>query len=378
MPQGTQSVGQTPGALQRKAAAPETKDLSPADRVALLLGHISQPDNLISSTERRLALDALGMLLPRVSEALQAQVVERLCVMREPPRALLEAALLTLSDDHVARLLAEAQVPDAFLADIVRTGNKMAQECILQRRHLGPATCTALAEVAPENILRRLLVHQDAPISDAAWRTLLMRAIREPGLQSLLVRHPQLPLPVANELFWYLPANLRVALLTRGAGESTLLEELLLLARAPGHLPAQEFLERMEMAFGAVLQRDMEGAVATVASATGMRLQTVRRIFFDEGGEAMAILFKGHQVPGRTFLQTMIDHAQGHLGRRWPWLHDQDRLMDFYGGVGIARARLMLLYWDWRSRESGPYAAYPPLGTESPASQGRGISFAGD
>ncbi len=336
-------------------------EMSPADRVALLLGRISQPQNMISTTERRLALDALGMLLPRVPEALQDQVVQRLCVMERPPRPLLEAALLSLSDDHVARLLAEAHLSDAFLADIVRTGNVLAQQSVLRRRRLGPATCMGLAETAPAEILAPLLQHENAPLSEGAWRTLLSRAMQEPSLHPLLVRHAALPLPVAHELFWHLGSDLRAALLSRSAGESRLLEELLTVARAPGHLPAREFLEKMEMAFGAILQRDTEGAVVTIASATGMRLHTVRRIFRDEGGEAMAILFKGHQVPGRTFLQTLRDHAQGHLGRRWMWLHEHERLMDLYDGVGIARARLMLLYWDWRSRGDGPYAAYPPL-----------------
>ncbi len=336
-------------------------EMSPADRVALLLGRISQPQNMISATERRLALDALGMLLPRVPEALQDQVVQRLCVMERPPRPLLEAALLSLSDDHVARLLAEAQLSDAFLADIVRTGNVLAQQSVLRRRRLGPATCMGLAETAPAEILAPLLRHENAPLSEGAWRTLLSRAMQEPSLHPLLVRHAALPLPVAHELFWHLGSDLRAALLSRSAGESRLLEELLTVARAPGHLPAREFLEKMEMAFGAILQRDTEGAVVTIASATGMRLHTVRRIFRDEGGEAMAILFKGHQVPGRTFLQTLRDHAQGHLGRRWMWLHEHERLMDLYDGVGIARARVMLLYWDWRSRGDGPYAAYPPL-----------------
>jgi hypothetical protein len=218
-----------------------------------------------------------------------------------------------------------------------------------------------LAETAPVDLLGRLLQHENAPLSEGAWRMLLMRAMGEPALRPPLVRHSALPMPVAHELFWYLSSDQRAALLARSAGESTLLEELLALARAPGRLPARAFLETMEVAIGAILQRDVEGAVVTVASATGMRLQTVRRIFRDEGGEAMAIFFKGHQVPGRTFLQTLRDHAQGHLGRRWMWLHEHDRLMDFYGGVGTARARMMLLYWDWRSRGSGPYAAYPPL-----------------
>ena len=352
---------------QQKQAEREADDdiraagLSPADRVALLLGRISQPENLISVTERRLALDALGMLLARVPEPLQKQVVDRLCVMERPPRPLLEAALVTLSDEQVARLLAEAQMSDAFLADIVRTGNPMAQEYILRRRHLGPATCMALTETAPVELLSKLLHHEDAPLSEGAWRVLLLRAMQEAALRPALVRHAALPLPVAHELFWHLASDMRAALLARSAGESRQLEELLELARAPGRLPARDFLEKMEMAFGAILQRDLEGAVVTVASATGMRLQTIRRIFRDEGGEAMAVLFKGHHVPGRTFLQTLRDHAQGHLGRRWLWLHEHDRLMDFYGGLGIARARAMLLYWDWRSRNHGPYATYPPL-----------------
>ena len=337
------------------------ESMSPADRVALLLGRISQPENLISATERRLAQDTLGMLLSRVPEVLQEQVVERLCVMKEPPRALLEMALLTLSDEHVGRLLAEAHLTDAFLAEIVRTGNTTAQQCVLQRRHLGPATCLAMAEMAPAEILSGLLRHEDASFSDAAWRVLLMRATQDPLLGAAMVRHPDLPLPVANELFWYLPAELRAELLARGSGESTLLEELLILAQAPGQLPAQEFLEKMEMAFGAILQRDMEGAVVIVASATGMRLQTIRRIFADQGGEAMAILFKGHQVPSRTFLQTLRDHSMGPLSRRWLWLHEHERLLNFYGAIGIARGRATLLYWDWRSRNAGPYAAFPPL-----------------
>ena len=331
------------------------------ERLSILLGQVSRPQTTLAPSERRLALDALGVLLPRASRALHEQIGRRLCLMENPPRALVLAALRLLPQEDVLQILEEARLPDDLLVEMVETGDPPRLDSIVRRRRLSPVVCTALAQHAPHHVLAAMLRNDGAEMVESVWWKLLERAPGQPALQQALAERTDLPAPVGHELFWHMSSRLRQRLLGRQAGTSTSMEELLKLAGMPQTASQTAFMTRLWEAL-ALLQEDRrDDAARLLAAVLGVHDRTIGRILRDDSGEAFAIMTKCGHMHSHAFGEILDILAATPLLRIWPFLTERERLQDFYAAMGTTNARVILLYWDWRSRCMGPYATLPPL-----------------
>ncbi len=333
----------------------------PDERLGTLLGLASQTQTALAPSERRLALDTLSILLPQASAAMREQLMQRLRVMEKPPRALLLTALHMLPGADVAALVEEARLPDDLLVEICEAGTPALLEAVVARRRLSAVVCTALAQHAPPDALARMLRNEGAEITEPVWWKLLERAMNATAVQQALAERTDLPVPIACELFWHVSSALRRRLILQQPGTSAQMEKLLQLAHAPGTESAQAFLEHLQIALATLLEGDRNGAARRLASFLDVHPSTIRRISRDATGEAFAIMVKSARLRTHEFGKLLTELAAGRLARLWPFLADPDGLRDFYAAMSVSRARATLLYWDWRSRNIGPYAHLPPV-----------------
>ncbi len=333
----------------------------PDERLNTLLSLSSQPSAALTPSERRLALDALGILLPQASPTMRQQLAQRLQIMESPPRALALAALRVLPKEDIAQVLENAHLPDDLLVEIIETADHALLKAIARRPHLNPVVCAALAQHAPSDILGQLLRNERAAITEPVLWKLLERAKNTASLQLLLTERSDLPPPIAFELFWHVASPLRQRLILHQASTSGQMEELLRLAQAPQVENALDFLKRLQMALNTLQEGDREGASRLLAAKMGLQTGTVRRILLDTSGEAFTVLAKCGQLLTHDFGDMLDELAASRLLHVWPFLRERSRLQDFYAAMSVGRARLALLYWDWRSRNAGPYALLPPV-----------------
>ncbi len=338
------------------------------DVVRQLLGMISQPSSVISLQERQLAQDLLAVLLGGhdwhgEEQGICASVVERLCQMPNPPVALLHAVLGCASEEEKIRLGEELRLGDDLLLDLLRQGDGAILAGLLRRRHIPGIVAHNLLEAAPDELIGPLLANEGVVLGEASWHMLLERVERLPKLAAHMLKRADMPRHVALELFWHLSISQRRLFLLRTAGDSQHMKNLLDLALPQAALQrvGREFLVRFDMMLGLLAEGDRLGAAALLAAHCGLHEHTVMRILRDASGEPLAVLFKACGVGLGSLtevIQAMSTHRKAHM---WPWLKNPEHVRESHSILGTNRARMILLYWDWRSRAVGPYRDFPPL-----------------
>ncbi len=333
-----------------------------------LLNLASQPAGRVAPQERQLALDMLTLAVPGLATEVLEELSERVCCMEAPPLPLVRALLARVPAPMRWRLLEEAVLPDRVLCEVIAAGAAEDRRIIAGRRKLGPAACAALAERADAITLRRLLENAFARPGDVAWRRLIRRGMEETALLAPMVERKDLPVAVAHEIFWPASTALRRRILLRFGSESAELERLLTLVETNGKRSSHESLTRMQAVYAALEESDWDEAIRIVSRDSGIGWDTARRILRDRGGEALLVLLKARDAGMGDFRQMLLFLQERRIARRWTFVHETERLEDLFGRISVNRARMALLYWEWRSRRVGPYADCAPLDDGAPGS----------
>jgi hypothetical protein len=164
---------------------------------------------------------------------------------------------------------------------------------------------------------------------------------------------------VAFELFWSLPPELRRLLLSRFLTDSVTLGNILRIALSEDEsLPGGALREdrpappeALDAALDAASALRMEEAALRFGELAGIADGTVRRILGDRQGEPAAVLFKALGVSRVRFLE-----ALERLGPGMALEGDPQDLQVLFDGLSFTKARMLLTYWDWQVRRTGPYA----------------------
>lgn len=302
--------------------------------------------------ERSMAGDALLLLLPRLSRRELASLAERVAALDQPP-PLLVSRLVNDPRPEIGGVVLE-RIGLMDTADLLAAceGDAEKLRLVARRRHVPPAVSDRLVEAGDLLSLLALLRNPGAEISFHAYLRLSQMAGEHPGLQAPLALRTDLPLAVALDLLWRLPPELRRIILARFLTDSVTLGRILSLAQAStGRAAAPADVER---ALAPLLAGEAEEAAHRLAAVAGIDPRTVARILSDAQGEALVVLLKALGL-GRARFDTVLHQMRTATG-----LLREDRpaeeLKAVFDGLSFTKARVLLTYWDWFTRQAGPYA----------------------
>lgn len=308
--------------------------------------------------ERALAADTLLRMISRIPVKQLIMVSERVAIMEAPPSLLVARLIRDPRAEVVAPLLERCMhITDQDLMAAATEGDSTKRRMIARRRILSPVLADHLISIGDPSTLLTLIRNPGAGFSHEAFYRLAEHASRHHSLLAPLTTRADLPAPVAFELFWFVPQELRRFIFSRFLTDSETLSKILKItlgAQDGGEtkFPPRELLE-------SVIDKAAEGKVDEAAQALadigGVCQETALRILADPHGEPVTVLLKALGYLRARFAGSMerLKHSDCQI------LHPDRNIAELesiFDTLSFNKARILLTYWDWFVQKSGPYA----------------------
>ena len=314
-----------------------------------LLDIMSMPQAGSLPQERALAADTLLRLIPRLPEKSVVDLVERVCVMEAPSQLLVRRLINDPRIEVSAPLLERGTVvSDRDLIAVIEENDAAKQRLIARRRGISPALSEALILNGDDETIISLLRNGQASFSIEAFDRLLLLAVRKPALRAPLATRPDLPAPVAFELFWCLPAELRRYVLSRFLTDSETISKILKLSQ----ITIGSAISRPEdsdlAAFSeAIANQRLPEATGILARLANISPASSGKIVADSGKEPLTVAMKAAGL-SRSQFDALISRLLG--------TEDSETLRRIFDQLSFNKARVLITYWDWAATHTGPYA----------------------
>ena len=310
--------------------------------------------------ERALAADTLLRMLPRLPLKSMIMLAERLCMMDVPPHLLVAKLICDPRIEVAGPLLEECMhLTDEDLALVIHEGSPAKRRMMARRRRISRAITSQLVQTRDASVLLTLVRNMNAEIPHESYVDLVSVAMQQPELLTPLCTRSDLPVPLAFELFWQAPAQLRRYLLSRFLTDSETLTKILKIARETnGEDNAKiEFPdpEHIKNALQLMADGKYDEAAAALAGCSRINAVTAGRILNDRQGEPLAALFKAVGVPRAIVSEIFASIRQSESGIIDP-ARDIEDLKALFDSLSFNKARILLTYWDWSTLKTGPYA----------------------
>jgi len=314
--------------------------------------------------ERTLAADTLLRLVPRIPVKALLGVVERLAIMEQPP-SLLVAKLIRDQRPEVAGPLLErcSHISDQDLANAIADGSVSKQRMIARRRVLSPALTDHLIAQGDPSVLLTLVRNPGASLSHEAYYRLGEFASQHHVLLAPLATRADLPPPVAFELFWFVPPELRRFIFSRFLTDSETLNRILKITMAT-HATADvsqagdiKFPNRelVEQVVDLAVKGNLDEASQLLSEIGGICSDCAIRVLSDRDGEPIAVLLKALGYARGKFTEAIerLKHSDCGILRSD---RNAAELQGIFDTLSFNKARILLTYWDWFVQKTGPYA----------------------
>ena len=320
----------------------QPEDAGAGEQAHALLDIMAMPTSGSLPQERALANDTLLRLIPRMPLKSLRRLASRTCMMEAPSEMLVRRLINDPRIEVSGPLLENAMsVHDSDLIAVANTRNPASLKLIARRRLISPALSVALIQSNHVETLLNLVRNQGASFSiESMWR-LSYFAADHPMLQAPLVTRQDTPPPIAFQLFWHLPSELRRYVLSRFLTDSETITRILTMnmeAQGTDQKYADlSLLSKLEHASpqeaGQIFSR-----LIHVSEATGARIAD------DAGGEALTVALKAAGLTRAKFAGIIDKHP------------DAAALKAMFETLSFNKARVLLTYWDWAVMGTGPYA----------------------
>jgi uncharacterized protein (DUF2336 family) len=309
--------------------------------------------------ERALAADTLLRLVPKLDIKPLIMMAQRLAKADNPPNLLIAKLIRDPRVEVAGPLLEDCpQITDKDLETVVAEGNSAKLRMLARRRHLTVAISYALIKTRDPSVMLTLVRNMEAAISQEGFQALIHAAETEAELLAPLCTRPDLPAPLAFELFWLAPPQLRRFILSRFLTDSETLTKILRITMSTNDSDDHPDVNNQHMLLEA-LERAARGKLEIAADELAQVLQiapaTALRILCDAEGEPLMVLLKVAGYPRQALAGLMKRFRDADL----PLLssgRELDELQSIFDTLSFNKARILLTYWDWAQRKTGPYA----------------------
>ena len=338
-------------------------DAQSGETARMLLDIMSQPSGGSQPQERALASDTLLQLVARMQPRDLVALSERVAMMEDPP-PLLVTRLVNHKNPKVAAPLLEngLSLTDQDLLDVVAGGDHTKLTMIARRRTLSRSVSDALIAHGDPSVYLTVARNPGAALSRNAFNILGEKAKSQPSLQAPLATRGDTPPPVAFELFWSLPVELRRYVLSRFLTDSATLDKILKIALAvdgddsAASPQASKFPPKRKIdELGSLIAEGFnQKAAAMMAELAQIDEANASRIISDPDGEPLSVAFKAMGL-SRAGFSTIIEHLQKSEKAMLRSDRNLDELKNLFDSLSFNKARTLLTYWDWAILKTGPY-----------------------
>jgi uncharacterized protein (DUF2336 family) len=352
--------GRVPG---EEGEGADGTDEGSAETARMLLDIMSMPPAALQPQERALAADTLLRLIARMPIKSVMALAERICMMEVPP-GLIVKKLINHPNREVAAVVLEkcSGVTDQDLLELIASGDLAKLRMVARRRQISSALVDALIAKGDTSVFLNVVRNPGADISHEAFIELCELAKSHPSLQAPLATRANTPAPVAFELFWFLPSELRRYVLSRFLTDSETLDRILKItmavdASATNQVAEKKFPERtrIEELVGLVEEGLMAEASRLMASLTGICEACARRLIADPDGEPLTVVMKAMGAT-RALFSAALERWRTSTAAMLRAERNLDELRSLFDSMSFNKARVLLTYWDWAARKAGPYA----------------------
>ena len=328
-----------------------------------LLDMMSSTSGGSQPQERALAADTLLQLVPRMKVKDLVALSRRVCIMDDAPQLLVKA-LINHREPAVAEPLLEDGnvISEQDLLKLISVTSVDRLIMIAKGRKVTPSVCDGLISRGEASVYLTLVRNPGAALSHDSFVAFCEIAKSQSSLQAPLATRGDTPPPIAFELFWSLPVELRRYVLSRFLTDSATLDKILKLAQSvvpsteDGNVDKQKFppKRKVEELVDLIADGVTDQAAAMMADIAGTNQDNARRIITDPDGEPLTVVLKTMGLPRTSFSQAIKKCASSSKA-----MLRSDRnlneLQIIFDSLSFNKARTLLTYWDWAVEKTGPY-----------------------
>jgi uncharacterized protein (DUF2336 family) len=239
-------------------------------------------------------------------------------------------------------LLEHALTNDSDLIALARAGNLAKLRLLARRRVVSPALSEILIQINDVETLVNLVRNQGASFSTESMWQLTRLSATHPVLQAPLLTRHDTPSPIAFQLFWAVPSELRRYVLSRFLTDSETIGRILTMNQEND---GRSDWKPVDLSLLVTLaEAGSAEAGQILAKLTHVSAETAARIAADAGGEALTVALKAARLSRAQFAGLVAKHP------------DAEALMAIFEMLSFNKARVLLTYWDWATKRTGPYA----------------------
>src|SRR5689334_22951240 len=191
-----------------------------------LMDVVALPASRGNVQDRAIAGDLLLEILIESDVSARELCARRLQEMSQAPKRLLR--FLALDAPHVAKLILSDNkaFDDADLAHIVAHGGTPHRVAVANRREIGPAVASAIADSGDTVAMKALLQNTQAKLSERSVEVMVRVSRRAPELCPLLIEREEVRPAHALAMFWWSASAERRVILMRFSAERSLLIDM--------------------------------------------------------------------------------------------------------------------------------------------------------
>ncbi len=355
---GVMTVAETVG-VESKTLIDLAHDKSKHGRAALVTA-IAQlydgQDQGLTAQDREMITDIIVQLIKEVEASVRRSLADHFAERSDAPEDLVIA--LANDDIEVAHsvLLKSEVLHDAELIEIVQHRTMEHQVVIAMRPLVSERVSDALVKTRNDKVVTTLLENDGARISETTMEQLVEASRHKQIYQQPLVRRHDLPSRLAKKLYWAVSAALRGHILKNFDIDPDLLDDSIEVAVADAMAEDEAETRRRQSqsephdttddpdhALVKILrQGDIARFLDEFTKHTRLRINLVRRILFEQGGECLASVCKAAGLDKHTFITIFMHFRQGRLGDKGDEADEFSRAVCFYDQVEIAAARALV------------------------------------
>jgi uncharacterized protein (DUF2336 family) len=317
----------------------------------------------LSERERTLMGSIVSHLVHEVEMPVRRALAERLASASHAPHEL----IVTLANDEIQIadpiLRRSGVLKDADLVEIVRHRTQEHRVAIATREQLSPDVTQALLDSGDTDAIEALINNHDVEITRRAMDYLVGESQRVDSFQQPLLRRPDIPPQLAHRMFWWASAALREYILTNFRIDEVTLDSILhettekvvrqaeaeRSTYADAEFVVAEIANRGQLNERFLLQCLRRGRLAAftaaIAKMAGINIELARRIIFDPGGEALAVLCKASGIERSVFSSIFLLTREAREGSRVTDPTHLNAMLKLYDGLVQTEAANALKCW---------------------------------
>ncbi|WP_282609859.1 DUF2336 domain-containing protein [Pelagibius sp. Alg239-R121] len=339
-------------------------------RLATVIGDLyTGEERLLSDVDRQIMSDIIHQLIQEVELSVRKALAERLSTIPNAHSNLLN--MLANDDIEVAHpILVHSEVMrDSELIEIVQFRTMEHQVAVAMRPTLSEPLSNALIKTGNQRVITALLENAGASIAEDDLRALVEQSREVASYQTPLTQRRDLPPALARKLFWSVSAALRDHLLANYDLDPSDLDENIVTAVrglleedadedsdasrafdniAPVMATTNDFVIHPDQAtwlLGLLKEGEIPSFLLGLSRFSQLRVNLLRRILFEPGGEGLAIVCQALGLDKPAFASILVQFRHGRLGDKNIETDEITQAMAFFDNTTRENATALLRRW---------------------------------